>query len=127
VSPNFIKVVTKGLSSSLKYFGHIFVAGHLDVLATFLDKIHMPLDFLDILGHSPSLMSCLHHVFLDLRKVKVNAFQFCSPVNRVKPGFNHLIFLRLVIGSLRLPVLVGVKKVHFCLFDVAHLFVSIAF
>lgn len=127
VSADLVEVVAQGLSSFLEYFSYVFITGHFDVLAAFLYQIHMPLEFLDVLGHAPSLISCLHHVFFNLRKVKVNAFQLCAPVNRVEPGFNHLIFLSFLIGSLRLTVLLGVKKVHFCLFDVADLFVSLAF
>lgn len=126
MSADLVKVVTKRLASSLEYFGYVFITGHFDVLAAFLNKVHMPSDFLDVLRHAPSQMSCLHNVFFNLREVKVNAFQLCAPVNGVKPRFNHLIFLRLLIGSLCLTILVRVKKVHFCLFDVAYFFVSFA-
>jgi len=126
MSADLVKVVTKRLSSSLEYFSYVFITGHFDVLAAFLDQIHVPPDFLDVLRHALSLMSRLHNVFFNLREVKVNAFQLCAPVNRVKPRFNHLIFLSLLIGSLCLTILVRIKKVHFCLFDVAYFFVPFA-
>jgi hypothetical protein len=71
----------------------------------------------NLLWQLASISEAELNILLDLNEVQIDAVLLSSPVNRVKPSLNYLIFNWLLVRCLLLSKDIRIEEVYFCLLN----------